>query len=151
MRQLYVCTNAFSCKNIFPDVTEENELRPRLIGVLRELRRGLSPTWHGKYEFEYTIGGEFKEPCLWLSGLHDPNKIYNNKEIAHLLYTWLPPKPYSGERKMWCEDMKEVLQDAGMSKYNEWEWLKHFNAIGPQEYAYLYETLPKGIIRYDKN
>jgi hypothetical protein len=134
MRQLYVCSKALP--NNHDPIS-----RHRLIGVLRELKPGISPEQNGEYEFEYLISGKFHEYCLRLPDFPDPLKIYNNNETRSLLEKYLP---VPGSR--WFAKSLEV---AGLLEYNEWEWLKHFGKQNPDK-PYLCENLPESVIRYDK-
>ncbi|GHU76460.1 hypothetical protein FACS1894188_09030 [Clostridia bacterium] len=109
MRQLYVCTKPLP--NDYGDT-----LRPRLIGVLRELKQGISPEKNGEYEFEYTIGGKFKENCLRLVGFPEPKRIYNSHENSCLLSRWLPVSKNK-------DIFKEILEAFGLTEYDEWEWI----------------------------
>ncbi|GHU75562.1 hypothetical protein FACS1894188_06700 [Clostridia bacterium] len=140
MRQLYVCSKAIPCVTALPE-SHNNRLCSRLIGILREIKPGVSPEQNGEYEFKYTIGGEFKEDCLMLHKLTDPQKIYNNDEIYHLLKIWLPVP-----NSRW---FNKNLETAGLTEHNEWEWLKHFGAPNHVHEPWLYEVLPEDVMRYE--
>jgi hypothetical protein len=109
---------------------------------LREITRGVSPEQQGVYEFEYQISGKFHENCLYLHKLDDPSKVYDNSEIAHITKNWLP-QPNS----IWLDGL---LKTAGLTEYDEWEWLKYFGKVERQHDAFLYENLPEDVIRYDQ-
>jgi hypothetical protein len=128
------------CSKALPNDYDDT-LRHRLIGILREIKPGISPEQNGEYEFEYAIGGEFKEYCLRLPDFPDPNKVYNNSETSSLVRKWLP---VPGSR--WFDT---ALNTAGLTEYDEWKWLKHFGKVNPDK-PYLYEILPGSVIRYDK-
>jgi hypothetical protein len=129
-RFLYVCTDDF-------------DTGPRLIGILTELKPGKGFKRHGEYEFKYTIGGAFHEFCLRLIGFSDPSGVYRGEEVFKRLVEKHLPEP----------DDDDILELVGQTEntYDEWECLKHFGQIDMQGHAFLHETLPERIVRFDKN
>jgi len=137
MRELYICT---------PERPDENGvIRRAVIGVLREIKPGTGPYENGEYEFEYKLGGKFRARCTNLFRLDDPNKTYNNEEIADLISEWLPAKKNAGI-------MEWSLKQYGFDKYDEWEWIKRQGCPEFRGPLSLYETLPEdgSIIKYEQ-
>jgi len=136
MRKLYVCSKPF------PD--ENGELRPRLIGILTELKPGVSPRQNGEYQFEYKLGGTFPEDIVRLTSFPDINKTYKGFEVMGFMKKWLPSHDFDG--------LDDILKRAETSfeNYDEWAVLKTFALSDGQKHAYLYETLPKDVIMYER-
>jgi hypothetical protein len=135
MRQLYVCSKPFPYK--------DNELHPRLIGILSEIKPGTSPQNNGEYQFEYKLGDSFPEHIVRLNDFPYVNKVYKGKELSNFLKKWLP-----NQDSIW---LKDVLKRAktSLENYDEWAILKALGDGDSQDHAYLYETLPEGVVCYE--
>ena len=128
MRQLYVCSR--------PLPSEDNTLHRHLLGIL-------SQNDNGEYQFEYRLGTENKTNSLLLPIFPKKDKIYKNNDARLLLDDYLPSEHDTAF-------MRDIMKKAGMTKYDEWEWLKTFESDDSNAETKLYETLPDDIIRHDE-
>jgi len=127
MRSLYVMSKAHANQ-------------PRLKGILSELIEGKNGK-EGEYRFEYKLGGRLPEWYLMIDEFPDLTKVYTGQEVAPFIRRIVPPR----DNKY----IKELLESANLTEYNEWEMLKVFGMRNMKQDAYLYETLPEGAIIYE--
>jgi hypothetical protein len=120
MRKLYV-------------LSKPVENKPYLIGELTEE--------NGEYTFEYKLGGSFPKWFLQIDEFPDPNTIYHNDVVHSFISRFIPARNQ--------KHVGKALNAAGLTKYDEWELLKYFGPLNMKEDAYLYESLPQGVITYE--
>lgn len=120
MRQLYVLSKAI-------------ENKPRLIGVLSED--------NGVYHFEYKLGNILPEWFLLLDEFPDVTRVYEGHEVEKFIFRLIPRSDNVY--------IKELMNTAGLQDYDVWEFLKAFGDKNMRQDAYIYESLPDEVIRYD--
>jgi hypothetical protein len=129
MRQLYVTTNCST---------------PTLLGVLTELSPGAGEPYgrRGEYRFEYTL--QNAPPNAHLQMEHFPilSQVYSGATVMEWLKSYLPS---TNGRHFFSA----LMESAGLSFYDEWEWLKVFGNRNVNTSVRLYDELPRGTVRYD--
>ena len=127
MRKMYVCSR--------PIKNTDGEYRRHLLGILTQ-------NDNKTYQFEYKLGDDCDNTNLLLPFFPDANKIYDDHDTRLLLDDYLPSEndtPF----------IAQIIQQAGLKKYDEWEWLCAFEPIDENSETKLYETLPEDIIIHD--
>lgn len=127
MRQLYVCSK--------PILGDDGQMNRHLLGIL-------TLKDNGEFQFRYTLNGKDVDRYL-LPGFPNKKQIYDNESARLLLDDYLPSENDTAF-------MKNILMQAGMSQYNEWDWLKIFESADENTETRLYETIPDDVIRHDK-
>lgn len=130
MRQLYVTTNCST---------------PTLIGILTELKPGPNEPYgqRGEYQFEYTLGKIPPKEYLKIEHFPDMTTIYTGSNVLKWLANYLPAS--NGKRFF-----ETLLKTAGLTEYDEWEWLKSMGQRNVNTNVLLFDEIPKEIIRYDR-
>lgn len=126
VKSLYVCSKPIADSN--------GELKQHLLGILSQDDKG-------EYQFEYKLGNTPDTDRFLLSIFPVKNKTYHYNEARLLLDDYLPSENDT-------TFIKTILDKAGMTEYNEWEWLKTFESDDDAETC-LYETLPDDIICHE--
>jgi hypothetical protein len=133
MRQLYVTTGG---------------KYPELLGILSEVKPASNTDpfcSDSEYMFEYTLGSEFPvrgKRTVRILGFEDPKATYVEPSVHRTIISrFTPPEN--------CRPFfKAALEQYGMKKYDEWEWIK---IQGDSGYLLnLYETLPEKTIAFQK-
>jgi len=119
-RQLYVTSKEFKKGR-------------RLIGILSEN--------DGEYTFQYKLGEFIPEWFLVIKEFPDISRTYNGSEVERFVERIIPSRdaPY----------LDKIMENANVEKYDEWELLKAFGTMNMREDAFLYESLPDGVITYE--
>ena len=127
MRKMYVCSR--------PIKEADGNYYRHLLGIL-------SQDENKNYQFEYALGDEQDNNSLLLPFFPDANKIYNDHDTRLLLDEYLPSEndtPF----------INQIIKQAGLKKYDEWEWLRMFEPVDENSETILYETLPDDVIVHD--
>lgn len=127
MRKMYVCSR--------PIKEADGNCYRHLLGIL-------SQDENKNYQFEYALGDEQNNNNLLLPFFPDANKIYNDHDTRLLLDEYLPSEndtPF----------INQIVKQAGLKKYDEWEWLRTFEPVDENSETILYETLPDNVIVHD--
>lgn len=127
MRKMYVCSR--------PIKDADGNCYRHLLGIL-------SQDENKNYQFEYALGDEQNNNNLLLPFFPDANKIYNDHDTRLLLDEYLPSEndtPF----------INQIVKQAGLKKYDEWEWLRTFEPVDENSETILYETLPDNVIVHD--
>lgn len=127
MRKMYVCSR--------PIKEADGNYYRHLLGIL-------SQDENKNYQFEYALGNEQDNNSLLLPFFPDANKIYNDHDTRLLLDEYLPSEndtPF----------INQIIKQAGLKKYDEWEWLRTFEPVDENSETILYETLPDDVIVHD--
>ena len=129
MRKLYLLSKPF-------------DNRPRLIGVLSELREGKGDK-EGEYQFEYKLGGVSNPPEYFLvvDEFPDIQKVYRGAEARPFVERVLPKRD--------SIFINEFYKNAGISDYEEWALMKYCGQKLFEDETSLCEYVPKGAILYE--
>lgn len=127
LNRLYVCSE--------PILSSDGNLHRHLLGIL-------SKDENDEYQFEYKLGDEDSTNYLMLSIFPRKDKIYTGNDVQLLLDDYLPSEHDTAF-------MRQLLKKAGMSSYDEWEWLKAFDSDDDDAKTKLYETLPDDVITHE--
>jgi len=122
-RQLYVTTKEF-------------ESGRHLIGILTEECQETN-----SYSFEYKTNGTVPKWYMLLDEFPDVNKKYNGSDVQKLLDRFVPNR----------DDMylSLFLERMGTTMYDVWNFLVFYGQSDPRRKAFLYVTLPEGVITYE--
>ena len=95
------------------------------------------------FQFEYKLGSESDNVNLLLSIFPDGNKIYDDQDARLLLDDYLPSETNTAF-------VRQILKQAGINRYDEWEWLKAFEPVDENAETRLFEILPENVIVHDE-
>lgn len=126
-RQLYVCSR--------PTTGKDGTKQCHLLGILTQN--------NNNFQFEYKLGNESDNVNLLLSVFPDGHKVYDDQDARLLLDDYLPSETNT-------VFVRQILKQAGLSRYDEWEWLKIFEPIDENAETQLFETLPENVIIHDE-
>lgn len=127
-RKLYVCSR--------PMTSEDGTSKRHLLGIL-------TLNDNNDFQFEYKLGNESNDVNLLLSIFPDGNKIYDNQDARLLLDDYLPSETNT-------TFVRQILKQAGINRYDEWEWLRIFEPVDENAETQLFETLPENVIIHDE-
>lgn len=96
---------------------------------------------NGVYSFEYRLGNTLPEWFLLIDEFPDITKKYTGNDVEKFIFRLIPRKDNVY--------INELMKTAELSDYDVWEFLKVFGDKNMKQDDYLYESLPKEIIRYD--
>jgi hypothetical protein len=127
MRRLYVASNCTV---------------PALIGVLSEIEPGGDEPYgrRGDYQFEYRLDKTADKAFLTFEYFPDITRTYAGADVLKWWSGFLPS--VNGKRFF-----EGLLKTTGLTRYDEWEWLKAVGRRNVNTNVLLFEQMPEASVR----